>query len=409
MTDDRDDKAQADGQGAVLRQLIKARNSHRVGAGTAPALPQTAAPTPARAAATAVGRAAEELYEMPVKPLKIAPGGATLAELAELLPDPALLAVVQGSADRVGVVAMCPAAVTALIEMQALGRVTRRPMEKRRPTASDAMICADFVNALLGELQAELSGLEGFEGYQGFRYASHLDDPRPLLLLMEDVTYRTLTMQLSLGGRDTREARIFVALPQAAMAALPAPRHAAGKAAAVAAAGKTPDSSAGSAALRTTSSGPDLSAAVQAAPVELSGVLCRRRITLAQLRVLQKGGALSLPRVSLMDARLETRQGQLIAQGKLGEADGCYAIRLHDPVTALSAAPAPMSASLPGAPAFLSGTQPSAAATGDSLLPDPGEPPMDDLAQPDSFRPDPAVQQGGEIDTDGPPLHSAAG
>ena len=299
------------GQAGLLRTLLLARAR----GGDKPARPPQPQPlSPLRAAANAVGRAAERLYRLPVLPVEIRPGIATLAELPELLPEQPLLAVLQGPGEQIGMMALGFDVVTALIEVQALGRVTARPCENRRLTRSDAAICVDFVNALLTELGAEMAAVEGFGGLQGYRYATYLDDPRPLMLMLEDRPYRSLTFDLRLGGTESREGRILVALPHKAESR--APRQPA------------------LAPLPTVPSldtAPSLASAVTAAPVEVVGVLCRRRMTLGELRCLVPGKLMPLPRVSLADARLETRDGQLLATGKLGEAEGCHALRLQDP------------------------------------------------------------------------------
>lgn len=372
------DEGQA-AQGAVLRRLLRARNTSRVDAGEAPGMPQNLPQTPARGAATAVGRAAERLYGLPVRPVSVVPGALTLAELPEILPDPALLAVVTGPGEAVGVVALDPATVTTLIEVQALGRVTARPVEKRRLTRSDAMMCAEFVNRLLAELKVEISDLEGFEGYTGFSFLSHLDDPRPLMLMLEDTGFRSLRMTLSMGTETARrEGRIVVALPQRRLPAergLPAPRPAiVGAPLAV-----TGDKSASgpAAAPMPAPGGPDtLTAAMQNAPVELVGVLCRRKVSLGELRNLRPGKLLALPRVSLYDARVETRTGQVLAHGKLGEADGCHAIRLHDPA-ALRAETETWEAETQAALAGIVARRPAMGVP---------EPALSDIDQPDAFR-----------------------
>ncbi|MDP5308888.1 flagellar motor switch protein FliM [Paracoccus spongiarum] len=361
----------------VLRRLLLARHRAEAGAGRAPQLPQPVPATPARAAATAVGRAADRLYRLGVQPVEVAPGALTLPELPELLPQPALLVVLQGPGDLVGMAALCPETVTALIEIQALGRVTARPAERRRLTRSDAMICADFVNALMAELATEMAGVEGFDAISGYRYATWLDDPRPLALMLEDKPFRSIDFHLRLGGSETRDSRIFIALPQPAAQDRAAPRaqlsppvraaEAPGPDAATPSApsgGNTPVTSAA------------LAGVVQAAPVELVGVLCRRRISLGELRALAAGKLLHLPRASLTEARLETADGQLLALGKFGEADGCHAIRLRDPDAALQPAGA--------------GVSPRADGHAAKGVPDrpPAEPPIEDLAQPDAFRHD---------------------
>ncbi|WP_295049563.1 FliM/FliN family flagellar motor C-terminal domain-containing protein, partial [uncultured Paracoccus sp.] len=298
------------GQAGLLKTLLRARK----GDGDKPGrIPQPQPLSPARAAANAVGRAAERLYRMPVLPVEIRPGAATLAELPELLPDQSLLIVLQGPGDQIGVMALGFETVTALIEMQALGRITARPSERRRLTRSDAAICVDFVNALMSELGTEMASVDGFGPIQGYRYATHLDDPRPLILMLEDRAYRSLAFDLRFGGAETRDGQILIAVPHKpdTRAAQPQP---AARSAAPAAEPAVPAAQ-------------TLASAMADAPVEVVGVLCRRTVTLGELRALAPGKLLALPRVTLAEARLETPDGQLLARGKLGEAEGCHALR----------------------------------------------------------------------------------
>ncbi|WP_409677783.1 FliM/FliN family flagellar motor switch protein [Paracoccus sp. (in: a-proteobacteria)] len=289
--------------------------------------------TPARTAATALGRVAERLFGMAVQPLSVKADAMTLAELTELLPERPLLALLQGPGDSLGAMAICPEMVAALVEMQALGRVTRRPLERRPPTRSEAMLCAEFIDMLMAELQSEMAGLEGFESFDSFRFAASLEDPRPLALLLDDRPFRSLSFQLSLGSPDAREGSLLLALPQPHRAGRGAEPHtddgtrppARGPMPALAAPGLRPDAAP---AIPSVSMPAD---ALPDVPVELVGILCRRQASLGELRALGPGRVLHLPRVRLSDARVETTQGQLVAQGKLGEAEGCHAIRLRDP------------------------------------------------------------------------------
>ncbi|MDO5706219.1 MAG: FliM/FliN family flagellar motor C-terminal domain-containing protein, partial [Paracoccus sp. (in: a-proteobacteria)] len=191
------------------------------------------------------------------------------------------------------------------------------------------------------------------------------------MLMLEDTGYRTLGMSVSFGTEAARrEGRIFVALPQPRPAgALPAPQPAIRvgvTAQARGAAGRATTPQTG---------GPDLTQAMQDAPVELLGILCRRKVSLGELRALRPGKLLTLPRVSLLDARVETRQGQVLAHGKLGESEGCHAIRLHDPEAQAVNQPHDLGAAeVLAAMSQVHGTLRIA------------EPPMDDLTQPDGFR-----------------------
>lgn len=311
-------------QAEKLKALLQARAK---GSPDKPArLPQPQPVSPARAAASALGRAAERLYRLPALPLDVQVGAITPAELPELLPEQALLVVLQGPGDLIGMMAISFEAVTALIEVQALGRVTARPAERRRLTRSDAAICMDFVNAAMGELGLEMAGIEGFGPIQGYRYATQLDDHRPLLLMLDDRPLRSLSLQVRLGSGETRDGSILIAVPHAADA-LPAPVRAASDPASPALPARA---------------GASLAGTVAEAPVDVVGVLCRRTITLGELRALVPGRLLPLPRVNLAEARLETRDGQLLAVGKLGEAEGCHALRLRDPAQAADAHIAPI-------------------------------------------------------------------
>lgn len=350
---------------AVLRRMLEARAQARLGQGGAPQLPQPPAPTPARAAGTALGRAADQLYGLSVQPIAVQPGALTLAELPELLPDLPLVAVLQGPGDHLGAIALCPQTVAALIEIQALGRVTTRPVERRRPTRSDAMLCADFINGLLTELPIEMEGVEGFDAIAGYRYLTHLEDARPLALMLEDRPFRSLSFQLRMGIPDSREGRILLALPQSALPrarteqALPAPAPVAQGAPAPAA----------------DKPRPTLQSAMSDAPVEVTAVLCRRQISLAELRALTQGRLLHLPRSCMAQATVETAAGQVLAHGKFGEAEGRHAIRLRDP-----ALPAGQD-------------RPQMQGDAEPLLG--AAPPPGDLSQPDPFRA--SVAAGGAV------------
>lgn len=349
----------------VLRRMLQARAQVRLGQGGAPQLPAPPPPTPARAAATAIGRAADRLYQLPVRALSVRPGALTLAELPEMLPELPLVAVLQGPGDLLGAIALCPQAVASLVEWQALGRVTNRGLERRRPTRSDALLCADFINALLTELPVEMTGVEGFEAIGGYRFLTHLDDPRPLSLMLDDRPFRSLSFELAMGGAEAREGRVLLALPQPAAGSQPRAEPAPAPIPAPPPPPVLPR--------------PSLAEPMQDAPIAVTGVLCRKRVTLAELRGFLEGRLLTLPRTSLTNATLETQDGQVLATGKFGEAEGCHAIRLRDPAQAATDDASPAM----GMPVMGMGM-----ALGAALVPA-------DLSQPDPFRSSQDADAGG--------------
>lgn len=342
-----------------------------------------------RAAATALGRAAERQAQLPVFVEKVELARMTLPELPEFLPERALLIVVEGRRDALGVVAVCPAMLASLIEMQAIGRVTSRPAPARRPTRTDALISADFVNALLAELARESVGQDLCPNFGAFHYATYLDDPRPLALMLEDGDMVRLTLRFRIGASGQRDGTLMIALPidQASRALLPtadipgasppqADRHAAP-------ASKAPAPAA------------SLSEMVQQAPVNLVGVLCRRKVSLQMLRNLTPGALIPLPPNTLDDARIETPQGQLLACGRLGEAEGFHAIRLRDLARTDAADP-------PAGPVMSESFTPATQAMRPAPVPapaagTPAEPPLQDFHQSDPFRSpaDPAARFAG--------------
>lgn len=299
-------------------------------------------PTPARLAATAAAQAARAMAGLVLACEGSGGGLCSLAELPELLPEQPLLAIIEGGADRLGVVALSPGMMAALIEMQTLGRLSTTAPEVRLPTRADAALAADFIDAMLAGLNGTAEGA----ALSGFRYASHLADPRPLALMLEDRGFRTLRLDLRLGPMGERDGVIFLALP------LP---HDAPRLAPPAAEAEDAGDAPVAAPLPARKT---LAGAMRAAPISLGAILCRRRISLAELRALAPGAMLALPRQALTEARLETGNGRLLAHGKLGEADGFHALRLLD--------------RRPDAPS----------------RPRMEEPPIGDLSQPDAFRAD---------------------
>lgn len=357
--------------GLVLRRHVAALAAQRrvAGAGESPQAPpgQPVSRRPERIISGAIGRAAERVHGLPLFFDRIDVGQAALAELGELLPEPALILVAEGPAEALGAVAICPGLLAAVIEMQAVGRVSSCALPMRRPTRTDGAICADFVNACLLELGDELAAQPGFEGLRGFRSASFLDDPRPLELMLEDTAFHLLSLRLRAGDAGQRDGRMVIALPVAAPARRPAsPKMALPE--------PEPEK-AQPAAPGDLRSGGTLAEVVRAVPIDLVGVLCRRMISLGELRGLSPGDTIALPADILGAATLETTGGQVLFRGKLGELAGRHALRLMDGAEQAKA----------------SGWTGHGQAPVSAL---PHEPPIADLDAPDAFREDEAVPSG---------------
>lgn len=381
---------------SVLRRRLAGRQP------AAPVVPPpvVAAPrSPERAASAAVARAADRCMGLQLSFESVAMRDVTLAELTETLPERSLLSLIEGPEDLLGVVSISSGLLGGLIEMQATGRVTARAEDTRMPTRADGAFCADFVNMALAELAADLTPLPGQPALLGYRYASYLPDTRPLGLLLDERVFRLIEMRLRAGPMAQRQGSLLIALPLivpvvgAAVAALPDPPDLAEPA----------SSDTGPPPLSRQS---PMAEAVRAATLPLFAVLCRRPVTLGELRRLQPGDKLPLTHGAGSAVTLETASGQVLARGRMGQSEGHYALRLTctpakgaapepttaaafdhrapDPAmaaTALSGAdmsppPFDMAPDLDGAE--IAGTEPLMMPFGDAL----------DLSEPDPFRAD---------------------
>lgn len=295
---------------SVLWRHVTAATSRRAGGEATGAMPTRAgARSPERVVAGAIGRAADKIHRMPLFFDQIQWSEAALAELGELLPEGALVSMIEGPGDSLGVVAICPELLAAITEMQTAGRVSSRPAPSRRPTRTDGSICSDFINALLAELGADPSLLPGRDRIRGYRYASHLDDLRALDLLLEDGGFHLLSVGLRAGEAGQRNGRLVIAWPADPAQSPCEPGNDAEPA----------DDCTGAS---------SLADAVLDAPFELRGILCRRRISLRELAALAPGDVVALPPDVLGAATLETALGQVLFRGKLGEMAGRHALRL---------------------------------------------------------------------------------
>lgn len=353
--------------GSVLWRHLVAAAARRGRGGAAPpgpSQPQGAPPrSPERAVAGAIGRAADRVYRLPLFFDRIEWSRAALVELGELLPEGALVSMIEGPDDSLGVFALCPELMAAVTEMQTAGRVSSRPAPPRRPTRTDGSICTDFINATLAELGAEPGISPGRDRFCGYRYASHMDDLRTLDLLLEDGEFHLLSVSLRAGEAGQRRGRMVIAWPSD-----PAQTGCDG--------GDPPAQHGGTDA-------PSLAEAVHSAPIELLGVLCRRRISLRELATLSPGDVIALPPDVLAHATLETAIGQVLFRGKLGEMAGRHALRL---LPSPDAPPETLRATA-GPPPLL---QPDSLPLGNLDTPDPFRPVSPDIAAPMGATPPPA-------------------
>ncbi|KFE35824.1 FliM/FliN family flagellar motor switch protein [Thioclava atlantica] len=282
------------------------------------AVPETRAMTPERAIGQALARVAQEQLDLDLRVAELSDLRRSLAELPEMLPDLSLLAVIEGPQEALGLVALSPEVLSVLIEMQTTGRLGRAPPAPRKPTRIDAAMAVEFVDGLLEAVEEALIEQEAIAWAGGFRFASHLDDPRPLGLLLEDVTYRVWQATLSFGAGE-REGTFFWAVPQTGRGAGLRRMPDGASAQAVGGAGSDADAPGWQASLER---------AVMGAPAQLEAVLHRVTLPLSAVMEFYPGLDLPLPADALDRLTLEAQGRRRLSGARLGQRRGMRALRL---------------------------------------------------------------------------------
>ncbi len=257
----------------------------------------------------ALARAARNGLGLDVEFRRLEVRRASLAELLELPPERALLALLDGPEAGLGLLMLSPQVLSAFIEIQTIGRVAAQPAPGRKPTRTDAAMVAGVIDAALVEMEAVLAEEADLIWAGGFRYASHLDDARPLGLLLEDDVYRVLVAEIAVAG-GAKVGEVILALPAAGRGVRPLVDPAA-----------VDDQS-----------GPQFTSALGAQVMQvdctLTAVLGRLSLPLGRVMALAAGEVLPMANASLDAVALETLDGRRLALGRLGQNRGMRAIKL---------------------------------------------------------------------------------
>jgi flagellar motor switch protein FliM len=270
----------------------------------------------------ALARAARDAMGLDLEFRSLAISRQSLAEILEVVPDRALLALLDGPQGGLGVIMLGASVTATLIEKQTLGKIGAQPPVLRKASRIDAAMVAGIIDRALVGLDETLMEEADLIWAGGFRYASFLEDARPLGLMLEDEPYRVLSAEVALGDAG-REGRVILVLPAAGRGTSPA----------LLADVATDDAPHFTEAL---------SAQVMQADCRLDAVIGRMRLPLRQIVALQVGETLLLPSAALDTISLETVEGRHIAAARLGQHRGMRALKLSEAVSARQTAAMPM-------------------------------------------------------------------
>jgi len=267
----------------------------------------------------ALARAARDAMGLDLEFRSLTIARRSLAELLDLVPERALLALLDGPQGGLGVIMFAPIVTATLIEQQTLGRLSAQTPNQRKASRIDAAMVAGVIDRALAGLDEALVEEADLIWAGGFRYASYLEDARPLGLMLEDEAYRVLSAEVTLGdGR--REGRVILVLPVAGRGASPA---------------SAPDLSEVDVPQITEA----LSAQVMQADCRLDAVIGRLVLPLRQIMALQVGETLVLPTAALDRVSQETVEGRHVAPARLGQHRGMRALKLSEAVALHPPAP----------------------------------------------------------------------
>jgi flagellar motor switch protein FliM len=258
----------------------------------------------------------------------------SLAEILEQAPDRALLALLNGPQGGLGVIMLAPLVTATLIEVQTLGRLSAQPAPIRKASRIDAAMVAGVIDRALVGLDEALADEADLVWAGGFRYASYLEDLRPLGLMLEEDAYRVLSAEVAFGGGG-RVGQVILVLPAIGRGERPAfPTD-------------TNEEEA-----------PEFTAALNAqlmlADCKLDAVIGRLTLPIRDILALAEGQVLSLPSAAVDAISVETVEGGRIAVARLGQHRGMRALKLSQTVGGRFAAP---SVARPSAGAMVAATE----------------------------------------------------
>lgn len=258
--------------------------------------------TPARALGLAFARAGETELETEVSITEAGLARMRPEALQPMLPDPGLILALRGDDGRLGLAALCPQLVAAVVEAQTMGTVQPGAAPERRATSTDGAMAAALIEAGL-TIAATLAGeLPEAAFFAGLACGPMRPDPRSAVLGLRDRDHHVWTLAAEAGG-GAKAGTLLLALPEPLTAAAPGPGDPA-------------------------SFGRGLRRAVLDSSAQLDAVLARLVLPLAQVRLLAPGQVIPLTGARLAEVELCGADGHAVARVRLGRSGERKAVRL---------------------------------------------------------------------------------
>lgn len=306
----------------------------------------TGARSALRALRLAMARSAADVFDLPLSVIGATQNRCGQDRLGQHLGDDQLLMLLDGPDGLVGAASLDKDCIAVLIQQQTMGLVTGVSPSERAFTGTDAALAAPLIDATL-KRAVDLVDLPADQRcLHGFQFGARADDLRSLMLALDADKYRIFALTLDFAS-GKQQGEMLLVLPE-----VPEP---------VIEREENP----------TEPAGPRMDQTIGTVRADLTAVICRLQIPLAELATMAPGDVLPLVREQLSQTDLISINGSRVASGRLGQIGGLRAIRVNE--------------TQPEAPSALAGGELEFAVRIAPPLPDPDEMvTIEETALPDS-------------------------
>lgn len=257
-------------------------------------------------------KVAEALFRLALGVIGLTHSRVSATDIASVLPEDALIMVLDGPDGAVGAAVVSGALVGAIIQKQTIGQVTAPKGEVRNLTRTDAALVAPFLNAVLERASTLLDTDADRRVLLGFEFGARVDDARALELAVDAGEFHAFKITVDI-EQGVHQGDLIFLLP---VEDRPQPLNVSADKgqAAKGALGKV----------------------VMDSQAELVAVLCSLRLPLCDIEKFQIGDSIPIDRAVLKHIGLHVQGGRKICTGLLGQSGGYRAVRVSPEAGAAS-------------------------------------------------------------------------
>ncbi|MEM9576591.1 MAG: FliM/FliN family flagellar motor switch protein [Pseudomonadota bacterium] len=265
-----------------------------------------------KALRVALAKVADQSFGMALAVIGVAQERWPGDEIDSKLEADKLLLLLDGPSCPTGGVVLDSTLVSALVQQQTTGRVSGTPAADRTMTATDAALCAPLLDGIFQRAHGFLETPEDRETLPAYKFGARAENPRLFGLALGEAEYHVLRLTIDIAaGTAQSTLRLILPVPE------PKPKP-----------DLLSDASEEGAPMR----GTTLERSVMGLNAELSAILCRVRLTLADISKLKPGDALQVPSDAFDKVELLSIEGRRIGEGAMGQVDGHRAMMLNSAV-----------------------------------------------------------------------------